>query len=599
MFHQKFAFGTGKAAAHTPGVTVVHAADLYSPETGSGFVTEKNRREQAGLQIPELNANFYTPYWYRAEDLTTLQEDENGCFLASDVLIEALETKNGGRMPGEHRRLPFTFKLNVPHPGNYFVTVTVKGTAVPEEILLYTGRRQLAFRGRLAAGQVWRRRFVLNTCGYIPRGKTEVYADNTLDITMIAALARFTEIEVGEAACPTLYIAGDSTLTDQSAEYPYAPGTCYCGWGQMLGAYLGDKTALSNHAHSGLTSRTFRDGGHFANLMNNLHAGDYFVMQFGHNDINVENLQPQTGYRDNLTAFAGQVLAAGAYPMIVTPVAQNTWGGAGEYADMLFEYAAVCREVGDALGIPVLDLHRVSMAFVKKVGRERAAHYFYPKDNTHSNDYGAYSMAGLVAGELRRVCPAFSAYRPLAESVTGGYGAWRAADTIVFAEKPGRCLAADAGGAVDRLAEFDRPDEPATRADVIAMVNQCANIVPCNVYNNEYADVQGDAWYAGAVESAFRSGMIPRQFLYEGQALHPAQQATMQDFLVLAMGALKTVKPLPPERICVYDGVCDFYARLHVRAARSMGLIPASGDENLRAGVTRGRAVALCRKIDF
>ena len=586
MFRQRYTFGSGGT---------VHPGDLYTPAAGCGFVVEKNRRAQPRLNIPELNANFYTPYWYENEDLSAIFEDANGCYLPSDALMTALEAKNGEAMPGEHRTLPFSFKINVPHPGNYVVTLTVTSPVALDEVLVYTGRRQLAWRGKLRAGETWRRRFVLNTCSYIPRGKTEVYQDNTLDITMAAPTARFTEITVEERSCPTLLIAGDSTLTDQSAEYPYAPGTCYCGWGQMLGAYLGGGIAISNHAHSGLTSQAFWDYGHFDNLMVNLRPGDYFAMQFGHNDCKLADLRPQTGYRAALTKFAKLVLVAGGRPLIVTPVAQNTWDDAGNYRDLLCEYAAVCRALGTELGLPVLDLHSRSRAFVQALGRERAARFYYPKDTTHSNDYGAYAMAGFVAAELRGVCPAYPAYAALAQATTEGCGPWKAADEIRFAEKPTRCLAGEQG----KLADVDHPDKPATRADVIALVNQCANIAPCNVYNNACPDVHGGEWYAGAVESAFRSGILPPELLGEGQALHPNQPATLQDFLVLAMQAYKTVKPLPPEKICVYDGACDFYARLQVRSARSMGLIPASGDADLRRGLTRGEAVALCRKMDF
>lgn len=58
----------------------------------------------------------------------------------------------------------------------------------------------------------------------------------TAGSVIIADRPRVTGISVRETECPTLYIAGDSTVTDQSAEYPYAAGTSYAGWGQMLPA---------------------------------------------------------------------------------------------------------------------------------------------------------------------------------------------------------------------------------------------------------------------------------------------------------------------------------------------------------------------------
>ncbi len=66
-----------------------------------------------------------------------------------------------------------------------------------------------------------------------------------------AALA---SLSIKREMSPVVYIAGDSTVTDQSAEYPYAPGTSYSGWGQMLAYFLPGRAAVSNHAHSGLTT---------------------------------------------------------------------------------------------------------------------------------------------------------------------------------------------------------------------------------------------------------------------------------------------------------------------------------------------------------
>jgi hypothetical protein len=55
MFHKKFYFFKQQT---TPKACYVSAEDLYSPESGFGFVTEKNRDQQSNLQIGELNAGF-------------------------------------------------------------------------------------------------------------------------------------------------------------------------------------------------------------------------------------------------------------------------------------------------------------------------------------------------------------------------------------------------------------------------------------------------------------------------------------------------------------------------------------------------------------
>ena len=72
MFYRRFLFGQDSGNAD---VTGVRAGDLYCPDKGYGFVTEKNRREQEPLKISELNAAFDTMYWYRDEDLSNSEDD--------------------------------------------------------------------------------------------------------------------------------------------------------------------------------------------------------------------------------------------------------------------------------------------------------------------------------------------------------------------------------------------------------------------------------------------------------------------------------------------------------------------------------------------
>ena len=80
MFRRNFLFGKDGGTAN---LIDVGSDDLYQPGKGYGFVTEKNRREQEGLQIRELNSSFEPMYWYQNENLTFLREDENGCYLDS------------------------------------------------------------------------------------------------------------------------------------------------------------------------------------------------------------------------------------------------------------------------------------------------------------------------------------------------------------------------------------------------------------------------------------------------------------------------------------------------------------------------------------
>ena len=86
--------------------------------------------------------------------------------------------------------------------------------------------------------------------------------------------------------------------------------------------------------------------------------------------------------------------------MIVYPLCRNTWKGSeGAYNDLLVEYAAECKKVGQEYGVPVLDLHKRSMDLITSWGWNPQSATFYPGDYTHTNDYGAWFMARCVAEE--------------------------------------------------------------------------------------------------------------------------------------------------------------------------------------------------------
>ncbi len=614
MFYRKFLFGQDSGTADVIGVS---AGDLYRPGKGYGFVAEKNRQEQERLRIPELNSAFDTVYWYRNADLSFIRENSTGCFLNSEEEIERLEALTGEKMEGERRRIPLSFKVDVPRQGNYKVTVVIRTGKPMKDVLIFTGRRRLGYRGNISSESameqqgnvpeeiVFRHTMMVNVCDIIPRGHTKRFEDKTLDITILAEQPKFSEVIVEEDTCPTLYIAGDSTVTDQSADYPYAPGTSYSGWGQMISGYLDNRVAVSNHAHSGLTTSSFRREGHYEILTQFAREGDFCFFQFGHNDQKLDSLKARGGYRDNLLRYLGECREKGVFPLIVTPIARNTWkGNDGSYNDLLAEYAQVCLETGQEQNVPVVDLHKRSMDFIVENGLEASKAYFFPGDYTHSNDYGAYYMAGLVAEEIVKACGSRREpeYRFLAECVTAGFGAWKPEAKIVPPAKPKifEEVANPEEGALP-LAEVDRLSDPADRVSVLDMIIKTVKFFPTNVYNDMFTDVVGHEWYAGCVECAYQNGMIDKGMV-EDQKFFPLQSVTLEEFLVFAVNGYKSRRAVPGEvwdKNCAYDAKCRDFARPYVRVACHLGLVRHDGSEELARVITRGEAVTLCRKLNI
>ncbi len=216
-----------------------------------------------------------------------------------------------------------------------------------------------------------------------------------------------------------ILIAGDSTVTNRGFTEDYESGICYTGWGQMLSLFLGIEYRVKNFAKSGLTTDTFRSEGHYDLLLKDVKAGDYCLFQFGHNDQKLRELHYNGRYKDNLVNYINEIRERNAVPILVTPLARNTWNCvSGKYNDLLVDYANTVREVAKEQNVHIVDLHKFAMNWIIENGRDGVRPYFYPGDYTHTNDYGSYFFAKYVYDELkdyikpseevfdfRRLCP--------------------------------------------------------------------------------------------------------------------------------------------------------------------------------------------------
>lgn len=310
--------------------------------------------------------------------------------------------------------------LKVPRAGQYLVTLTISPEQEMRNVRVFArGRRLYAAAPSLAAGGTYRFPMYVEICDVIPHGESEILADRTIDVSVAADRPCISDLEVKETVCPVIHLAGDSTVTDQTVERPCEPETSYAGWGQMFPYYLDSGIAVANHAYSGLSTETFRQKGYYSIVEGCRKAGDYMFLQFGHNDQKQRHLRAREGYRDNLLRYIEESRAAGLYPVLVTPLARNTWRADGSYNDLLEENAAACAELGTERQVPVLDLHARSMDYIVAKGCGGARPLFVPGDYTHTNICGAQVVARMVAGEMKRVLAADGRmeYRRLAELV--------------------------------------------------------------------------------------------------------------------------------------------------------------------------------------
>ncbi|MCC8097304.1 MAG: pectinesterase family protein [Eubacterium sp.] len=84
-----------------------------------------------------------------------------------------------------------------------------------------------------------------------------------------------------------IYLAGDSTVKDYSAKGMYNNGSILSAgsWGEFLQEFFDDDyVQVNDYAQGGRACRSFLNEGKLDAIMENIKAGDYLLMQFGHND---------------------------------------------------------------------------------------------------------------------------------------------------------------------------------------------------------------------------------------------------------------------------------------------------------------------------
>ncbi|HJB58173.1 MAG TPA: GDSL family lipase, partial [Candidatus Faecalibacterium faecipullorum] len=107
------------------------------------------------------------------------------------------------------------------------------------------------------------------------------------------------------------------------------------------------------------------------------------LIQFGHND---EKADSPGGYADpaqyaqNLAAYAGEAQAAGALPVLVTPLTRRRFDPDGRLQHSHGPYPEACRRAARSAGAPCIDLTDASRRLVEALGdaRSRALYMVLP-----------------------------------------------------------------------------------------------------------------------------------------------------------------------------------------------------------------------------
>lgn len=335
---------------------------------------------------------------------------------------------------------PQYFSVQVPD-GNYLVTVTLGSKKRKAETVVRAESRRLMVENAVTRkGQLAEYSFVVNKRSpaytvVTDKGpkqervklKEREYEylnwDDSLTLEFNGPAPAVSRIKIErDTTATTIFLCGNSTVVDQNNE-PWA------SWGQMIPRWFDASVAISNHAESGLTARTFLGGNRLEKILTMLRPGDYVVCEFGHNDE--KEKRPGDGawyhYVYNLKIFIDKVRQAGGNIVFCTPTQRRQWQDDNRHIkDTHGDFPAAMCSVAEREGVPVIDLNGMTRTFFETLGFEDSkkalVHYpanTYPgqdkalADNTHFNPYGAYEVAKMVVMGMRKLgLPVVKGLRP-------------------------------------------------------------------------------------------------------------------------------------------------------------------------------------------
>ncbi len=210
----------------------------------------------------------------------------------------------------------------------------------------------------------------------------------------------------------TVWMIGDSTMAIKEAKV--FPET---GWGMEFVKQFNSSISVENKAMNGRSTKSFINEGRWKQVIDNIHQGDYLLIEFGHNDEKVD--KPAVGtsiteFKANLTRFVLESRAKGGIPVLLTPITRRTFKG-GILTDTHGNYPDAISFIANSLKVPFIDMLAKSKKVVSELGDEASKKLYnyvepsnvnYPqgkRDDTHFSPDGAKKMAELAVVGIKEL----------------------------------------------------------------------------------------------------------------------------------------------------------------------------------------------------
>lgn len=312
---------------------------------------------------------------------------------------------------------PFFFSVKAPE-GNYRITVTIGDAQDTSVTTIRTESGHLMTPGIVTArGKFVTRTFYANVrrpelppppqnapggskVHMFLAGEAEARCwDEKLTIEFNGSRPALCAVEiVKDDVVPTIFVAGDSTVADPRR----GPGG---NWPTQLCQFFKPEIAICNSAEGGETTKSFITGYRFDKVLSQMKAGDFFLVQFGHNDSKPQwpqsYTEPTTSFKAYLRVFIAETQRRGATLILVTPMERRQNG------DTVGAWARAMREVAAQDSVPLIDQWAVSKQLWTAMG-ENVNQAF--TDQTHLSGYGGYLLSKLMVAGIKKNVPALGRF---------------------------------------------------------------------------------------------------------------------------------------------------------------------------------------------
>ena len=216
---------------------------------------------------------------------------------------------------------------------------------------------------------------------------------------------------------PTLVVVGDSTARSNSP---------LRGWGSEIGAFFDPaKINVVNQAIGGRSSRTYISEGRWDTVLSTVKAGDFVLIQFGHNDVgdykdprakgrpslhgegedtaqafkaDLKTMETIHSFGWYMRKYAADTKAKGATPILLSMVPHKDWKDGKISRGEKDTFVRWTEDAAKSEGALYIDANSIIAAGLEKLGPEKVNSLFGDQ-RTHSTPEGAaYNAAAVVVG---------------------------------------------------------------------------------------------------------------------------------------------------------------------------------------------------------